>query len=151
MRPSSLLAMLVVGCGSDNAPERVDAPSAPQDTIVDSPADAIELLNGCALAMAVDRTAPGADRTIQFPDEYYAPRCTRIRVGQTVTWTGEFGEHPLAPGILRSNMVIEQPGTPIPTISSGSSASVTFDVEGAWAFYCISHPPGMSGVVYVEP
>lgn len=136
-------------CGGGRDPGLPDASAdAPAE---DAPPDASELVNGCSPAMAVDRTDPGASRTIQISDDFFTPRCLRIAVGQDVTWSGDLSDHPLAPGILRANMVETQPGSPIPRVSSGFTAMASFPSAGAWAFYCPLHPPEMAGVVYVGP
>jgi plastocyanin len=142
-----LAGLVLLACGAEAAPPGVDAAGG----AVDGSLDAMELINGCTRATAVDRTGPGADRTIQITSDVYTPRCSRIRVGQSVTWRGSLDEHPLAPGIVRSNMVITQPGSPIMMTSTGISTTVTFTGEGDWGFWCPNHPPDMSGAVFVEP
>jgi plastocyanin len=149
MRALALGTAILCACGGDRDPALPDAAfdAAP----VDAPADASDLVNGCTPAMAVDLTDPGASRSIQISDDFYTPRCLRIAVGQSVTWNGDLDRHPLAPGILRPSMVEVQPGSPIPMVSTGLSAMATFPDAGLWAFYCPLHPPGMAGVVYVDP
>jgi plastocyanin len=138
----------LAACGSDGG-SQVDA--AISDGARDAPIDAPALVNGCTFAASVDLTAAAASRNIQVQDDFYTPKCPRITVGQAVTWLGDFQDHPLSPGILRGNTVEDQPGTPITLVTTGTSHSVTFAQEGAWAFYCPNHPPGMAGVVYVVP
>jgi plastocyanin len=123
--------LFLVACGSDAT--QIDA--GIDARVVDAPPDAVELVNGCTAAMAVDLTGP-----IQFDDDFYLPRCARIRAGDSVTWTGDFNDHPLA-----------QPGSPITMITTGTSTTIAFPDAGAWAYYCPNHPPGMSGVIYVVP
>src|SRR5262245_57042802 len=58
-------------------------------------------LNGCRPQQAVDASAQGANRTITFDDsDTYTPKCLRIAAGQSVTWSGSFGDHPLRAGIV---------------------------------------------------
>jgi plastocyanin len=139
---SSLALMFLFACGSDPGTV-IDA--AMMDT---GPAP----INGCQLAQAVDLTATGASRTITFgATEAYMPRCIKILVGQSVTWNGTFGEHPLGGGIVRSGTLPEaQPGNPVPSVTSGTTRVVTFATAGTWAYYCGAHAPSMAGVVYVQ-
>lgn len=145
----SLIGSLVA-CGDDGgsappADARQDAPTA--DAMPDGPA----VMNGCTRAMAVDLSAAGATRTIAVTDDIFTPKCMRIAPGQTVTWQGDLSIHPLAPGIVRSNQIVAQPGHPITTItSSGTMVSYAFGAAGDWAFYCPNHLPGMAGIIYVE-
>lgn len=117
----------------------VDAPIVAVDAT--SPVDAPTRLNGCTRDMAVDRSAADADRTITVQDDFYTPRCMRIAPGQQVTWRGDFEEHPLEPGIIRTPDVEQQPGSPILSTGSGSTATFTFPDAGDWAYYCTAHPP----------
>jgi plastocyanin len=81
----------------------------------------------------------------------YNPTCLKVPAGTTVTFLGDFGNHPLAPSAARGTLT----GNPIVVTSAGSTASFTFPAAGFWAFYCMVHgsdPDGdlMSGVVWVE-
>jgi plastocyanin len=148
MRPMYLL-MILAACGSDSAPPATDAPMSTIDAAVDAPG--VVTLNGCTAAAAVDLTAAGATRTIVLTDDVFTPKCSKIKVGQSVTWTGSFSDHPLAPGIIRTGSVETQPGSPIPSVTNGTTRTVAFPAAGDWAFYCTDHSPAMSGVVYVVP
>jgi plastocyanin len=133
----------VAGCGDDGG-AAIDA--AGVDAAVD--ASGPTPLNGCTAAGASDRTAAGASRLIMFVGEDYVPHCMKIKVGQSVTWSGDFGFHPLRPGTLAA----EQPGNPIPATSSGSSLTVMFPDAGDFGFYCNVHgPSGMVGAIFVVP
>ena len=138
---SPLALIFLFACGSD-----------PAKTVDASPDGAPAAINGCQAAQAVDRTAAAASRMITFgTDELYTPRCLKISVGQSVTWSGSFEFHPLRPGIVGGAQVDPQPGNPVPSVNSGTSQVVTFAAAGAWAYYCTAHAPGMAGVVYVVP
>ncbi|MBX7097600.1 MAG: hypothetical protein K1X89_07805 [Myxococcaceae bacterium] len=101
-----------------------------------------------ACSSFVDLTADAANRTITFGggSERYSPACVRVRFGQTVTWSGSFGNHPL-----------REACSPVPgglTATSGASHSVTFDKAlGVFGFYCDVHGSssgaGMAGAVEV--
>jgi plastocyanin len=96
-----------------------------------------------------DATAAGASREIQFPNasETYAPDCLRIQAGQTVTFSGAFGSHPLqqecgpAAGVLQA--------------SSGNGAAFQLTVPGTYGYYCTQHGSpsgsGMAGAIEVVP
>jgi plastocyanin len=153
MRSSLYLAVLLAACGSDPAPPVTDAPistiDAPIDAAVDAPAPLT--INGCTAAMAVDLTASGATRTVVITDDVYTPKCAKIQVGQSITWSGNFNDHPLAGGIIRGASVETQPGSPIPSVTNGAMRTVVFSTAGDWAYYCPNHSPGMAGVIYVVP
>jgi plastocyanin len=146
---SCLALMFLFACGSD--------PKAVSDAGMDAGMDAAmndtgpAAVNGCQAAQAVDRTAAGASRTITFDDSLiYTPRCLKIAVGQSVTFSGSFGNHPLRAGIVRSGAnPMAQTGNPVPNVDTGASQMVTFATAGDWAYYCTAHQPGMAGVVYV--
>jgi len=155
------------GCGDDGG-QPIDAASAIDGRVidaatadaatdarpVDAPTDAppVPMLNGCTAAAAADRTAAGASRTISFPGFAYGPPCMKIRVGQTVTWSGDLGFHPLRPGAIVNNLPMAQPGNPIPPTSAGATVSATFAAAGDVGYYCANHfPGGMFGAIYVVP
>ncbi|HVV87946.1 MAG TPA: plastocyanin/azurin family copper-binding protein [Kofleriaceae bacterium] len=176
---SSLVVSIVVslvalgGCGGDDGGKAIDAAvvdapvadAAPDASAIDArPTDAATdasgidqpppppVLNGCVADTAVDLTADDANRTIQFASFLYAPPCVMIRAGQTVTWTGDFSEHPLTPGAIVEGTPTDQPGNPIPPTDTGTSASVTFPATGDYGYYCAHHfGTGMMGAVYVVP
>lgn len=91
---------------------------------------------------------PAEQRVIHFPTSAYNPPCVLIEAGQTVTWDGNFGMHPLEGGLFKGGP--PQPGNPIPTVAAGTTpVEVTFPDAGAWGFFCTAHQPPMSGAVYV--
>jgi plastocyanin len=96
-----------------------------------------------------DATPPGQPRQIAFPNvaNTYAPQCLRIRLGQTVTFSGgNFSDHPLL-----------QACGPAPLLgqSTGTSAQFTPVAAGTYGFYCNVHgsPAGldMAGALEVIP
>ena len=93
-----------------------------------------------------DATAPGASRGVSFTCCQYAPKCLRIAAGQSVTFTGSFGAHPLEQAC--------GPAGAIATTSSGSSATFVFTVPGDYGFFCDLHGTpggtGMAGSILVE-
>jgi plastocyanin len=88
--------------------------------------------------------------TIRFPvgGDRYAPDCVRVRVGQIVTFLGDFGPHELA-----------QSCGPVPSLvsaSSGQQLTVAFtEGVGVYGFYCTQHGgqsgSGMAGAIEVVP
>jgi plastocyanin len=136
--------MFLLACGGDD-PKAVDAGASG-----DAPTGPA-LINGCQLSAAVDLTAAGAARTVTFgDDEVYRSRCIKIAVGQSVTWSGSFSDHPLMEGVVSGTPTGNQAGNPIPHLTSGTTVTVAFPTAGTYAYYCTAHAPGMSGVVYVQ-
>ena len=172
--PACLLAIVACGGDDEKIPPNIDAaaidaamfdarvidagPDAAPDAAIDAAIDAASVdasaadVNGCTLATAVDRTAAGAVRTVTFPSLAYTPPCLRIAVGQSVTWSGDFGSHPLRAGIVAGGTATPQPGGPIADTSSGSTATFAFPTAGIYPYYCAAHGVSsmMTGVVYVE-
>lgn len=131
---------LVVGCGDDgNVP--ADAPAT--------------TVNGCTQESATDLTANGADRTIAFAGITYTPKCAKIKVGQSVTFSGTegFGLHPLRAGTVVGSTRTPQPGSPIESRDSGTEATFAFPTAGTFPYYCNVHFQfgDMFGAIYVEP
>lgn len=139
--------MFLFACGSDPAKAVPDAPAMDATMTDTGPAP----VNGCQPAQAVDGTAATASRTITFgSNDAYTPRCLKISVGQSVTFSGSFAEHPLREGIIRSGASpMAQQGNPVPNVDTGTSTMVTFSTAGDWAYYCSAHQPIMAGMVYV--
>jgi plastocyanin len=147
MQKYLLLVCLAACSGGDSKPAGpMDAPP-----MVDAPIDGPPLLNGCTLAMATDLSAPGATREIMVLDDVFSPRCVRIAPGQSVTWNGNFSNHPLSPGKIVNNQIMAQPGNPIPMTGTGTTVTVAFPTAAEWAFYCPNHAPGMIGAIFVVP
>ena len=145
-----------------DAPVTIDAPAI--DAGVDGPAidaaiDALAIdasafdVNGCTLATATDLTAAGTP-TVTFGGAagfVYAPKCARISVGQAVTFSGTFASHPLRAGVVVGGVPQPQPGGPIASTDTGTTATFTFPAAGVFPYYCSLHGGGgMNGVVYVQ-
>lgn len=106
--------------------------------------------------------------TINFPasatDFNYSPKCLKRTIpmgvlgtagapGTSITFSGDFGAHPLMPSANRG----AQTGNPITPTSSipdgGTSKSFYFEHPGFFAYFCQVHNPsdngaGMSGVIW---
>ena len=90
----------------------------------------------------VDKTAAGDARTLawDFPIAQAAERCTTVKVGQSVTFSGSFTIHPL---------VGSGGDTPNPISGAQAAAGVaTFTKAGTFGFLCSIHP-GMTGAIKV--
>jgi plastocyanin len=84
------------------------------------------------------------NRVVTFPGEgppAYEPKCLVIRVGQSVTWQGDFALYPLEPS--------SQP-SPIAPTSVGVSATFTFGEPGRYR-YVSTNNRAMTGTVLVRP
>ncbi len=96
-------------------------------------------VNGCKVFD--DRTATSATRTIAwgFPLSA-ADRCVDIKVGQSVTWAGNFTQYRVGPS-----------GGDKPNPIAGfdpDAPTLQFPKAGTYPFLCIIHP-GMDGTVTV--
>ncbi len=146
-----------VGVVTDQ-PVAVDAPAADQDAASDAggAADApvaVPVLNDCAAAAYVDRTADAAERTIvPRGTTGYTPRCLTVRAGQSVTFAMSFTTHPLNPGVPHGSSAGATSPNPIEAQRAGDSYTVTFAGAGFYPFHCNTHGHvGMAGVVRVLP
>lgn len=91
-----------------------------------------------------DHTADGDARTIKwdFSIATSPDRCMKIKAGQTVTWQGDFGTHPLG---------TNGGDTPNPIADvDTSTGKVTFPNAGTFGFKCEVHP-AMIGAIQVVP
>lgn len=163
--------LVVAACGGDDEriPPVIDAPT-PDAAVIDAPLpidapttdaaiDALAIdasafdVNGCTLATATDLSAAGTP-TVTFGGAagfVYAPKCARISVGQAVTFSGTFASHPLRAGVVVGGVPQPQPGGPIASTDTGTTATFTFPTAGVFPYYCSLHGGGgMNGVVYVQ-
>ena len=108
---------------------------------------------GCAVSFAgcsSYQDATGGSATINFGGGVglaYSPKCLKVKVGQSVTFSGDFGTHPLTQAPCAPAQVITTP--------SGTTASFTFNTAGIYGFYCAVHGTpqgtGMAGALMVVP
>jgi len=102
-----------------------------------------------------DHTSDVMPVVIDFDFSFYAPKCVRIRSGQTVTFVGPvgdpnpFGTHPLRAASCAPSGVSET-GTGSPT-----EVSFTLTELGVHGYYCTAHGSdagaGMAGSIVVDP
>lgn len=129
--------------GSGGGQEQCDALDATAETTI----------CGCTLSSAEDHSAD-ATVTVQFTGKYL-PRCLAVKVGTTVTWTGNFAAHPLAPSACAGDVATN----PIRDVNDplATSLGIGFPKAGIFPYFCPDHasdtpsPGGMCGVVYVLP
>jgi plastocyanin len=112
----------------------------------DAGSDAAAAINGCTTY--TDMTASGG--TIAGPTTataaQYSPNCVHIKVGQSVTWTSDFTNHPLVP-----TSGVGSSGNPITATSTGSTVTFAFPAAGTFAYNCGIHSTTMLGAVEVTP
>jgi len=157
-----ITTIVLAGCSSSSSSpsDDVDA-STPMDasTATDSAVDAAvdtgspdastAPVNGCGPTQfaANDHSAASDPRAISFATTaapvQFSPNCMSIKAGQTVTWNGDFTDHPLEPTTANSN--------PIMDVVSGTTASVTFPSPGVFGYDCANHPSIMLGAIQVVP
>lgn len=94
-------------------------------------------VNGCFTF--VDRTEEAASRSIVWNDAliFDPARCMRVRVGQTVIFSGDHGNHPMMP---------QGGDTPNPV-----GPTAVFTAAGIFGYECIPHPSEMNGAIQVVP
>ena len=145
---SLILSLCLIGCGDDGGDGATDGDqssssgggggggSTPDN---DCSADGYMAAN----AIVFGGTDPGLA---------YEPRCVSVSVGDTVTWTGDFGIHPIVGGYIDGMDKVPDTSSPIGGAAAGSmELMVTFTEAGVFPFYCNPHGPfGMNGAVKVE-
>jgi plastocyanin len=91
---------------------------------------------------------PPSGNVIQFGGSLgttYSPSSLTVKVGDTVTWKGDFSAHPLASGATCG-----QPDGKFGA-TSGSTYSFTFTTAGTYPYYCAVHCTiGMKGTITVQ-
>ena len=98
------------------------------------------LVAGAVAALFVAAgTAGASDTGVSIAGFAFHPGTITIQAGDTVTWTNSDGATHTATGS----------GFDTGNISGGSSASVTFDAAGTFAYHCSIHST-MTGTVVVQ-
>ncbi|MBK6460288.1 MAG: hypothetical protein IPF92_04670 [Myxococcales bacterium] len=119
------------GGGGDAATDAAtDAPPSPP------------VVNGCT--SFVDATAVAAGITWDLAVGGAPGRCLKIKVGQSVTWAGNFTSHPLkaSGGTTPSPIVNGQQGD--------TDVTIQFDAAGVYGYVCEFHG-SMTGAIQVVP
>lgn len=95
-------------------------------------------------AMSSDTSSAVATTAVQIKDYMFAPMVTKVKVGDTVTWTNMDSVH--------HNVVADNPSSDAPNgplIGQGEKYSFKFTKAGTYTFHCQPHPY-MHGTVVVE-
>jgi plastocyanin len=138
------------GAVDAGAQSPADASSEPPDAAAAAGPDAGSSYPDCAASFAgctnyTDATAAGANRTISFACCQYTPKCLKIAAGQSVTFSGSFGSHPLNQACGPAQVIVG---------ASAANASFPFDLPGEYGFYCGVHGTvaggGMAGSILVQ-
>lgn len=94
----------------------------------------------------VDATGAGANRVVTFADFEYSPKCLRVKVGQEVTFRGDFVSHPLRTACAPERLLEE---------SAGTTRAFTLRTPGRYGYYCLEHGnergQAMAGAIDVVP
>lgn len=119
------------------------APAPPHDASADSAPSACAALD----FLLNDQRGPNKARLITFPgggpQAEYAPRCMTVRVGQSVTWQGDFTVDPLA---ARS----QNPPSPITLTATGNTTTFAFMQPGRYRYGSTGNV-GLHGAIDVRP
>jgi plastocyanin len=150
-----LTAVACAACSSSSSSPTTDVDaSTPEDSgpaaDTGSPDASVSPVNGCGPTQfaANDHSAANDPRAITFAPTatpmQFSPNCMSIKAGQSVTWTGDFTDHPFEPMPALDN-------DPIMEVTSGTTATVTFPVAGTFGYDCANHPSIMLGAIQVVP
>ncbi|MDH5377603.1 MAG: hypothetical protein OEX00_04710 [Gammaproteobacteria bacterium] len=135
-----LVAVVVTSCSEDEQTN--------PNPVVNDPEP---LLNGCKSSTSVDlrgTTAVTINATSAW-DLSGHQACIIVDVGTTVTWEGNFNNHPLVGGETPTTDAAS-PITLGSPMSGTNPVPITFTSTGDFPYYCSSHPSTMKGVVYVR-
>jgi hypothetical protein len=99
-----------------------------------------QIIQNCQPDQYLDRTAADADRTLTWDFSIVSDpeRCLQVRVGQTVTWSGDLSIHPLG----------AQGGDSPNPIANEQLGQVTFTTVGTFGYTCLVHS-SMKGAIKV--
>lgn len=111
-----------------------------------------EVLNTCG--SYVDRTAADADREIKWDLSVggEAERCMTVKVGQTVSFRGNFTSHPLKAKGGDSPSLFSQAADLVSNqgLAGEEYTPFEFKTAGTFGYVCEKHP-SMTGVIRVIP
>ena len=81
-----------------------------------------------------------------------AASCSKIKAGQSVTWTGNFSTHPLGPFDDSVDGGVPSNSSPVTSGSASGQGSVTitFPTPGTYGYWCTHHKTAMMGAIVVE-
>jgi plastocyanin len=126
------------------------APDLSPDVAPDTMTMQFMALPGCSTENGYT-TAANLSPTVSFGGglgNAYSPRCLKVARTAQVTFSGNFGGHPLSP-----TTGMGSPANPITSTSNGNSATFTFNASGFFPYHCDFHDQssGMHGVIWVIP
>jgi plastocyanin len=83
----------------------------------------------------------------------YVPPCIRVDAGTTVTFSGNFLNHPFVGGEVINSVRVPATSGPFAGVTNtGTSRSFVMTTAGTFGYYCNAHwSAGMMGVVFVVP
>jgi plastocyanin len=97
-------------------------------------------------ASFTDGTASSPGPVVAFQNFAYDPKCLKVKVGQPVTFQGDFSVHPLRQSCGPA---------PVLTGGTGTQSTFTFSVAGFYGYYCLDHGSStgqaMAGAILVVP
>lgn len=144
---SWVAALLLAGCSATSQPA---TPASNQSS--GSPAAMVsQALNGCS--SYADFTDSQADRLLKwdFAITSNPNRCMKIKQGQSVTFAGNFTQHPLqALGGDNPNPFTQAAGAVQNAGQATEQTSVRFDTPGIFGYKCSVHA-SMTGAIVVVP
>jgi plastocyanin len=144
--PFAAFVVFALGCSSTTSTGGGGvADSGSSDAAADTGAavDSGTPLNGCTTF--VDHTDAADARTLTWGLSIAssADRCMKIKVGQSVTWNGNFSTHPL-----------HDDGGDVPNPINGAGTSpagpIAFPIAGSFGYICGVHA-SMNGTILVVP
>jgi plastocyanin len=132
-----------------------DAADDASDGATSDASDGGMTLNGCGpTEFAANDARDAGTPVITFPDDAggntYTPKCLRVGVNQTVTFSGPFASHPL------QQFPEVDGGNPMPSrsmpLNSGTTMNYQFNQQGVFGYSCSVHEMGgMIGAIEVLP
>jgi plastocyanin len=102
---------------------------------------ALSALFAASALLLLPLGAAAADQAVSMSGLAFHPATVTVNVGDTVTWTNNDG--------VAHTATADGGSFDTGTIGNGSSASVTFNTAGTFAYHCSVHPT-MQGSVVVE-
>src|SRR5439155_3890674 len=116
--------------------------------------------NGCTADdfAANDESAAGAARVVRVPTDFtpvqFNPQCLRVKVEQTVTWSGDLTSHPLNFSFAPADGTTSDAALSVDIGAADGGTSrdtATAHVPGILAVKCDVHPGVMFGAVEFVP
>ena len=138
--------LLGLSCSTDDDPASrdsavADSSGGSQDSAVvdsglrdgqpDSPSGPVCTAQYRGCTSFEDRTGAAASRRIEFTNFTYTPACMEIKAGQTVTFAGNFDNHPLRQACGPEDLFTEGSGN--------TPQEFVMNRPGLYGYYCFFH------------